>query len=199
MSRQQSPLSLEYILLGFIDQRPIHGYDLYKLITQFDAISLVWSIKQSQLYALLDRLEEDGLVYSSMIPGESHPNRKQYQITGIGRQTFFAWRDSPVQHGREIRQELLAKIYFALLSGPETVLDLIESQKELCFEWLSELQNDLMNTSESQVYERVVFQYRVSQIQATLDWLEATRKEIGSQLARSDVRGNNLKKNPVKQ
>ena len=134
-------------LLGFIDQNPIHGYDLFKLISQFNTIYLVWRIKQSQLYALLDRLEDDGLVVSSMIPGESHPNRKQYQITSVGRQTFFAWRISPVQHERDVRQEFLAKIYFALQSGHETVLELLETQTELCFEWLSQLQNDLMSTN----------------------------------------------------
>jgi DNA-binding PadR family transcriptional regulator len=53
MPRQQAPLSLEFILLGFLEQKPIHGYDLYKQISSFDAISLVWSVKQSQLYALL--------------------------------------------------------------------------------------------------------------------------------------------------
>lgn len=178
MPRQQSPLSIEYILLGFLEQHPIHGYDLYKQITNFDAISLVWSIKQSQLYALLERLEEDKLITSTMIPGESHPNRKQYQITSIGRQTFYAWRRSPVQHGREIRQELLAKIYFALQTGPEDVLELLEDQQSLCFDWLNQFQNDLMNTTDSQVYDRIVYQYRISQVQATLEWLDITRKEF---------------------
>ena len=182
MPRQQAPLSLEYILLGFLEQKPIHGYDLYKRITSFEPISLVWTIKQSQLYALLERLEEDGLISSTVIPGESRPNRNEYHLTSIGRQTFYAWRSSPVQHGRDIRIEFLAKIYFALQAGPETVLDLIEDQKTICYEWLSQFHNDLMNTSENQIYERIVFQYRAGQVQNTIDWLEITRKEIGNQL-----------------
>ena len=179
MPRQQSPLSIEYILLGFLEHQPIHGYDLYKKITNFDAISLVWKVKQSQLYALLERLEEEGLITSSMISGESRPNRRQYQITSVGRQTFYAWRVSPVQHGREIRQELLAKIYFALQAGPEIALELIEEQKTLCYEWLNDFHYALMNTTDTQVYERIVYQYRISQVQATIDWLDTTRKEFG--------------------
>ena len=182
MPRQQSPLSLEYILLGFLDQKPIHGYDLYKKISSFDAISLVWSIKQSQLYALLDRLEEEKLIVSTIIPSESRPNRKQYQITSVGRQTFYAWRSSPVQHYRDIRIEFLAKIHFALETDPEGVVDLIEEQKVYCFEWLNEYQNDLMNSPEDQVYERIVYEYRIHQIQATIDWLDVTRKMIGLQI-----------------
>ncbi len=179
MPRQQSPLSIEYVLLGFIDQHPIHGYDLYKKITQFDAISLVWYIKQSQLYALLDRLEEEGLIVSSMIQGDSHPNRKEYSLTSVGKQTFYAWRRSPVEHSREIRLELLAKIYFALQSSPDELLDLFEAQKEKCFEWLHESENSLMQLTDSQVYEQIVFQYRIAQIQATIQWLEAMRKQNG--------------------
>jgi len=182
MPRQQNPLSIEYVLLGFLEQNPIHGYDMFKKITSFDAISLVWTIKQSQLYALLERLEEEGLIASTLISGESHPNRKQYHITSIGRQTFYAWRISPVLHGRDIRMEFLAKMYFALQSGPETVLELIEDQKANCYEWLSQIQNDLMNTTEEQIYERIVFQYRGRQVQATIDWLEETRKSIGNQV-----------------
>jgi len=182
MPRQQTPLSIEYVLLGFLEQSPIHGYDLYKKITSFDAISLVWNIKQSQLYALLERLEAEGLILSTLIPGDSHPDRKQFHITSVGRQTFYAWRNSPVQHGRDIRMEFLAKMYFALLAGPEAALELIEKQKTACFEWLSVFQNDEMNTNDEQVYERLVFNYRAMQIQATIEWLEMTRKEIGVQL-----------------
>jgi DNA-binding PadR family transcriptional regulator len=182
MPRQQTPLSIEYVLLGILEQSPIHGYDLYKKITSFDAISLVWNIKQSQLYALLERLEAEGLILSTLIPGDSHPDRKQFHITSVGRQTFYAWRNSPVQHGRDIRMEFLAKMYFALLAGPEAALELIEKQKTACFEWLSVFQNDEMNTNDEQVYERLVFNYRAMQIQATIEWLEMTRKEIGVQL-----------------
>jgi hypothetical protein len=39
-----------------------------------------------------------------------------------------------------------------------------------------------MNTSENQIYERIVFQYRASQVQTIIEWLESTRKEIGNQL-----------------
>jgi DNA-binding PadR family transcriptional regulator len=178
MPRQQSPLSIEYVLLGFIDQHPIHGYDLFKKISQFDAISLVWRIKQSQMYALLDRLEEEGLITSSMIQGESHPNRKEYSLTSVGAQTFYAWRSSPVEHGREIRLELLAKVFFALQASPDNVIDLFEAQKEKCFEWLQESQNSLLKLSEAQSYERIVFQYRIAQIEATIQWLEQARKQV---------------------
>lgn len=178
MSRQTTPLSIEYVLLGFLEQEPVHGYDLYKKLHSFEAIGLVWQIKQSQLYALLERLEAEGLVTSSIIPGDSHPNRKQFHITSVGRQTFYAWRGSPVQHGRDIRMEFLAKLYFALNEDVQVIIDLIDDQRNHCLEWLTDIQLLLEKTDDSQVYERIVFGYRISQIKAIITWLEETKIEI---------------------
>ncbi len=185
MARSQAPLSLEYILLGFLCQGPIHGYDLYKKISNFEGVALVWHIKQSQLYALLDKLEEDGLLTSIIVPGEAHLLRKEYQVTPVGRQSFLAWVTSPVNHGRDIRQEFLAKLYFAQKSGVEAGLELTEEQKSVCTEWLASLHISYANTSDEQHYERMIFQYRISQTQATLEWLDYCRAEIQGVLGRN--------------
>ena len=178
MTRSQAPLSLEYILLGFLCQAPIHGYDLYKKINNFEGISLVWHIKQSQLYALLDKLEEDGLLTSNIVPGEGHLMRKEYQVTSVGRQSFLAWVACPVSHGRDMRQEFLAKLYFAQKSGVEAGLELVEEQKTLCAEWLSSLHISYSKTTDDQRYERMIFQYRITQTQAMLEWLDYCCAEI---------------------
>ena len=178
MTRSQTPLSLEYILLGFIFENPIHGYDLYKKISDFKGISLVWHIKQSQLYALLEKLEDEGLLTSNLIPGEAHLIRKEFQITPTGKKTFLTWISSPVTHGRLMRQEFLAKLYFAQKSGVEDFMGLIEAQKTVSAEWLSNLQVSYSKTTDGQHYERMIFQYRISQIQAMLEWLDYCLTEI---------------------
>lgn len=175
MTRSQNPFSLEYILLGFLFESPIHGYDLYKKISNFEGISLIWHIKQSRLYALLDKLEADGLLSSNMIPGEAYLNRKEFQITSLGRKTFMTWVTNPVMHGRDMRQEFLAKLYFAQKSGIEIFLKLIEEQSKVCAEWLSNLQNSYSKTTDEQTYERMIFQYRISQTQAMMEWLDYCR------------------------
>lgn len=178
MSRSQAPFSLEYILLGFLFQAPIHGYDLFKKISQLEAISLVWYVKQNQLYALLDKLKENGLLTSNIVPGEVHLMRKEYQITAAGRRTFLEWVTSPVRHGREMRQEFLAKLYFAQRSGFLVSLELIEEQKAVCTEWLDNLQATLSTLSDDRLFERILFSYRISQIQAMLTWLEDSHTRI---------------------
>lgn len=178
MSRQSTPFSIEYILLGFLVENPCHGYDLYKQITHFDAISLVWNIKQSQLYALLDKLEADGLLTSSLVSGDSHLLRKEFKITSMGSQTFNAWKTSPVHHPREMRQEFLAKLYFGLKDNTEAGFELIEEQRTLCSEWLASQQIDYSKTEDDQHFERMVFQFRISQTEAMLEWLNACQIEL---------------------
>ena len=182
MPRHQAPLSLEYILLGLLDQNPAHGYDLYKNIIHLEGISLVWHVKQSQLYALLDKLETGGLLKSTLLPGEAHPMRKGYQITAAGKQAFYGWRASPVSHGRDMRQEFLAKLYFAHQAGPQVALELIEAQKQACQGWVTELQSRYSVQKDGQFYERMVLQYRLSQTMAMLEWLEFCRVEIIRQI-----------------
>lgn len=178
MPRQSSPLSVEYVLLGFLEQESIHGYDLYKRLNSLEPVGLVWRIKQSQLYALMDRLEAEGLVTSKVIQGESHPNRKQYDLTDAGRGTFLTWRSSPVQHGREIRMEFLAKLYFSLQASKETTLALVKVQLASCSTWANNIESVLKDTPETQMYERIVFQYRLTQMRAVIDWLEVVSKEV---------------------
>ena len=178
MPRQPSPLSIEYVLLGFLDQEAIHGYDLFKRLNSLEAIGMVWTIKQSQLYALLEKLEEENLVQSTIIPGESRPNRKQYSITSLGRQTFIAWRNSPVEHGREMRIEFLAKLFFSMKAGSETTLELVDEQRSRCIEWLNHLDYSLGNLDQQQIFEKSVLQYRITQMQATINWLTSLHDEM---------------------
>ena len=190
MPRSQAPFSLEYILLGFFYQGPIHGYDLYKKISSFEGISLIWRIKQSQLYALLDKLEKEGLLTSSLVPGEAHLLRKEYQITTPGRGAFLAWVSKPVSHGREMRQEFLAKLFFSRKTGVKASLDLIEAQKAVCAQWLSGLRLNHSKTAADQQYERMIYQYRIFQTQAMIDWLDNCRAEIQGDISKNSESDN---------
>ena len=140
----------------------------------------VWSIKQSQLYALLDRLEEDELIRSVIIPGDSRPNRKEYHLTPAGEQRFAEWLEKPVSHSRDIRIEFLAKLYFALPAGSTVALDLLAAQEEVCLGWLHQSQRSAESAPAASTYGKMVFDYRIGQIQATLSWIQATRAEIQS-------------------
>ena len=176
--RPSAPLALEYVLLGLLDRQPMHGYDLYKEITSQREIALVWSIKQSQLYAILDKLEARGLLSSDLIPGEAHPDRKEFQPTAEGHKAFLNWMQSPVHHGRDMRQEFLARLYFALQNGQEYASELLGQQRMVCLSWKSRLERQFQAPEGQNQFARLIFHYRMGQINAMLDWLEMCHKEL---------------------
>ncbi len=176
--RPSSPLALEYVLLGLLDRQPMHGYDLYKEIISRPEIALVWSIKQSQLYALLDKLEERGLLVSALIPGEAHPDRKEFRPTADGHKAFRYWMQSPVHHGRDMRQEFLARLYFAAQNGEKSTVELLSQQRQVCQSWKSRLERQFGALEGPNQFARLIFSYRMGQIDAMLDWLETCSKEL---------------------
>jgi PadR family transcriptional regulator, regulatory protein AphA len=180
MTRIQASFSLEYILLGFLFNSPIHGYDLYKKISNLKGISIIWHIKMSQLYALLDKLEKEGLLTSRHVPGQALLIRKEFQMSPLGEQKFLAWVSTPVEHGREMRQEFLAKLYFAQKSGVEAYVKLIDEQILICGQWLSSINLSSSKLTSEPAFERLVFQYRIMQIKAMMEWLNYCRVETNA-------------------
>jgi PadR family transcriptional regulator, regulatory protein AphA len=177
MTRTQNPLSVEYSLLGFLFQAPAHGYDLFKKMSVLDGIGLIWRVKQSHLYALLDKLEKEGLLAAKMVPGDTYPARKEFYLTDAGKEEFESWLTSPVRHGRDMRQEFLAKLYFAQKAKGATSRKLIEKQMQECEGWLATLQIELQEVSSQNTYQKVILQYRQSQTKAMTEWLQELLKE----------------------
>jgi PadR family transcriptional regulator, regulatory protein AphA len=181
--RPALPLTHEYILLGLLHQRPMHGYDLHKEIASREGIALIWSIKQSHLYALLDKLEAQGMLTSTLVPGEAHPLRKEFRLTEAGQQAFSSWVQNPVRHPREMRQDFLARLYFALQISPQAAAHLIHQQQAVCHSWLQGLDQSERLLGEDRDFERSVYAFRTTQIAGMLEWLlsletKLTRKQL---------------------
>jgi hypothetical protein len=77
----------------------------------------------------------------------------------------------PVNHGRDMRQEFLAKLYFALKENPETIKTLVTRQKAIIDQWLADIDASFSELSIEDVYDRLVLESRKKQIIAWRDWL----------------------------
>src|SRR5689334_3826430 len=109
----KTPLTIEHALLGFLRLRPMHAYEIHQTLLRAEALGLVWHLKQSLVYLMLDRLEEADYVSVVLEPQGNRPPRKILHLTLAGRQAFEGWLIAPVAHGRDFRLEFLAKLYFA--------------------------------------------------------------------------------------
>ena len=89
--------------------------------------------------------------------------------------------NSPVTHGRQIRLEFLAKLYFAQRQSSEVAYNLIEQQLVACHSWLAEMreQTQIQKHRQAETYFPVaVQQFRLSQIESFITWLTTCRQTL---------------------
>lgn len=172
MVRSSAPPTLELTLLGILERTPMHGYNLFKAVCALDGFGLIWKVKQSYLYALLDKLAAQGLLRSDLLPGETHPARREFQVTDQGRRTLQEWMSTPVDSIRNMRQDFFARLYFARQAGPDQALDLVRAQRSACQLWLQDIQRKLDPAGDAGDYTRVVLGHRKHIVKATLAWMD---------------------------
>ncbi len=168
--RNKEVNTLSFAILGFFLEKPYHGYELYKHMSQSVEFKGIWRIKQSLFYGYLDKFFQEGYLDQRILEGDPYPARKEYSLTDEGKKFILSWIEKPVIHGREMRQEFLAKLFFAMKLDLQKGLSLIDNQKVECESWLDQI--SFAEEPNHSTYQSLIFQYRIRQIQAMIDWLQ---------------------------
>ena len=169
----------EISLLGFLHEKPMHGYDLHRKVTDLKGFGGVWRLKIGKLYAMLNKLHDAGFVSVENTQSGNRPVRNEYFITKEGESVFHKWLISPVLHGREFRHHFFLKFYFALLHSRENALNLLAAQKTECQTWLSKFHPNIDRSIDNSLFfSEFVTQYRLKQIKSDLEWLDWAEKTI---------------------
>ncbi len=168
----QGRLPQECVLLGFLIEEAMHGYDLHQRVKE--ELGRIWYVGMSNLYAALKRLEEADQVTATLLQQESHPPRKVYHVTPAGRQRLMEWVRKPIPSMRDMRVEFPAKLYFFRRLNLEGRDELVAAQEAICQELLGRLEENARTVPPND-FDQLVFDFRRRQIEATLDWLAACR------------------------
>lgn len=171
MNSHKQPLTTEYALLGFLYRQSMHGYELLQRIQASHDDGLVWQVKQGMLYAVLTRLESEGLLESTLETQGARPPRKRFRLTARGKTLFETWVQTPVRNGRDFRVEFLTKLYFAAQMGGAAALTLIRRQIGLSQSQLHRLTFTAAGPIDPASFAGLVSDFRVGQMEATLTWL----------------------------
>ncbi len=116
-------MSLEHAILGFLNYKPLSGYDLKKT---FDAsVRHFWPADQSQIYRTLSRLQEEGKTSVEVVDQADRPDRKVYHITPAGKQELLRWLGSTLEV-EPARSPQMIQVFFAANLPDEAVLKLFE-------------------------------------------------------------------------
>jgi len=112
-------MSLDHILLGMLHE-PASGYDLKQEFER--SVRHFWFAELSQIYPALKRLEDRGLLQSTVVPSSRGPERRVFETTEDGTKALEEWlRDEPI-----IAQDRLA--YLAQLFFMGKLEDLSETE-----------------------------------------------------------------------
>jgi len=168
----QRSIGLENALLGFLNQNPQHGYQLHQRLSDLSGLGLVWRIKQSHLYAILDKFEKLKLVTSSFHDDVTYPPKKVFSLTEEGRCLYETWVHTPVKRPHLMRQEFMAKLFFVMSDDLTSIQTLLECQRDECQKWLLILEKDNQAENERRSFSTLVKSFRIGQVRAILVWLE---------------------------
>jgi DNA-binding PadR family transcriptional regulator len=163
-----------FALLGLLLEKPAHGYDLARRFAPNSALGDVIHLSPSHLYALLTRLERDGLIAGEVQDAGNHPQRRVYRLTEAGREAVQRWIDDPVSHPRDMRIDFPLKLYIARGSGSQRVEELVDRQRVVFEEYIARLGAEEMpaDSGDDAAFIHLMRIGRIGRAQAALDWLD---------------------------
>jgi DNA-binding PadR family transcriptional regulator len=157
----------EYAVLGLLAAEPRHGYELARR-WQASPLALVLPAEQSALYAYLRNLERRGLLDWDEVRVGNRPPRRIFSASEEGWEVLRPWLHAPVDRMREVRLDLLLKIYLVRLLDPAAERRLLSRQIEVCEAYLADARASAVGAED---FERLVWQARSTAAEATLTWL----------------------------
>lgn len=164
-------ISPEPALLGFLQDGPLHGYDLHKQVTQ--QLGPVWHLGLSQMYAILKEYETRGWLKTVTVAQNGRPARKMLKLTAQGQRAFDAWMVQSARGLREFRVDFFARLYFARAAGRPALRRFLDHQIQA-----TQKERDALSAAQTEAeFSAVVRDFRLTQLDAILTWLEAYRAE----------------------
>jgi DNA-binding PadR family transcriptional regulator len=150
MQRNPTP---DETILGMLADRNQHGYELLEHFRDKAELGRVWTMSTSQVYAVLKRLENQGLVQGREVPREDAPPRTEYAITAAGLQRLHAWLNapSPAPSIRRVRVEIIGLQIAACQTQRERLRDL--------------------QAKANSITESLAIEFMIGQMDAALRWL----------------------------
>ena len=177
-------MSLEYAILGFLNYKPLSGYDLKKI---FDtSVRHFWSADQSQIYRTLTRLTEHGWAEMEVVEQDERPDRKVYHITEAGQAELHQWLLVPTRP-HVPRNAALIQVFFAGQLPDDEILAMFERAAEQVRAVLAryeqipqqiEAYHDYMASPREFYCWMLTLEAGLKSAQANLEWLEDVIRRI---------------------
>ena len=166
-------MSLEYAILGYLQYKPMSGYEIKKYIDH--SIRHFWSADQSLIYRTLANLTAKSFIEFEVVIQDSRPNSKVYCITNLGREKFVNWLGEPIEK-YDIRVSWLIQLFFASGLSDDKIIELLTGfleQFDLVFKERSK--NEIIkftNNSRDQFFKDLTLDYGITVNKVVQEWIK---------------------------
>lgn len=189
-------MSLDHILLGILNDKPLSGYEVNKWYQH--VLKYFWPADQRTIYRALNRMYDNGWLLADLVVQDDSPNKKVYQLTPNGKVELKKWLSTPLPITIH-PSPWLAQLFFGnQISYDALVVNLRARQNQLKAE-LEELERRTGRhdpTIQPPVVELpphwirgLTLSYGLESIRFQIDWLDRAIRYVskGEALTRDDL------------
>lgn len=158
-------------ILGLLAAMPRHGYELVEIFRDPAQLGRVWTLSTSQVYAVLKRLEQQGLTEGHEVAVPDAPVRTEYRLTEAGQARLHEWLFDEALSGsmKMLRVEFISRLYVLhMLRKPAH--SLIQRQREACRKKLAELRSSRL--PDTPPVADLALDLAIRQLDEALQWLD---------------------------
>ncbi len=178
-------MSLKYAILGFLNMKPMSGYEL-KFI--FDnSVKHFWNAKQSQIYRELNKLHETGYVEIEKVEQENRPDKKVFHIKQSGQEELKKWLITPLG-AQSHKTPFLIQVFFSAAVSRDDALSILKQQEEQnrkmlellqerTTKFIDEVLEDLPDR-ENEEFFKLTLELGIRHQETLLNWLEYAQKRV---------------------
>jgi PadR family transcriptional regulator AphA len=132
----------EWAVLALLCERPAHGYAIAATMAPDGDVGEIWSLSEQLTYKTLRTLQRLRYVEVSAVKsGNGAPRRTELAATADAKRMVSRWLRTPERHIRDLRPNLLLKLYLLDRRG-RSPLPLLEAQRTQLAQTIVRLEAD---------------------------------------------------------
>ncbi len=180
-------LNRELILLGFLKNMDLHGYQLNEMLDSHLGTSV--HITKPTAYRILARLEEKGYISSTEEREGNRPIRKVFTITEQGDSYFLQLLAKELQSYQVNMNMDLVPLAFLNEIPKETAVNLLQEKRKKIEEKVQKLRQSPTHNNAFDIITR----YQILHTQTDLNWLsDLIEKIMNNELTYLYQKGGNM-------
>ncbi len=131
-------MSLPFGILGFLNYKPMSGYDLVKAFES--SLEFFWHAQKSHIYLELKKLEKKGYICGETVIQSDRPNKTIFSITDTGREKFLDWlAEGNAEDVTHFKNTFLMKVFFSGNMPPSQSVEMLRQFLADCEDYLKRM------------------------------------------------------------